>query len=64
MAIEFLLNPSLHFPDKRHRKQHDKCKMCFTLETPQWRSGPDGPSTLCNKCGLYYKRQTRKKIQN
>jgi hypothetical protein len=24
----------------------------YARKTPQWRTGPDGPKTLCNKCGL------------
>ncbi|XP_058767752.1 uncharacterized protein LOC131641477 [Vicia villosa] len=27
---------------------------CMTRKTPMWRSGPIGPRTLCNACGIYY----------
>ncbi len=30
------------------------CSACGTQHTPQWRSGPDGPSTLCNACGARF----------
>nr|XP_043639359.1 GATA transcription factor 12-like [Erigeron canadensis] len=32
-----------------------KCLHCATDRTPQWRSGPLGPKTLCNACGVRYK---------
>ncbi|KAI3897294.1 hypothetical protein MKX03_036644 [Papaver bracteatum] len=33
-----------------------KCSHCEITKTPQWREGPLGPSTLCNACGVCYKR--------
>ncbi|GJN17699.1 hypothetical protein PR202_gb04789 [Eleusine coracana subsp. coracana] len=32
-----------------------RCLHCETDKTPQWRSGPMGPKTLCNACGVRYK---------
>ncbi|XP_065049429.1 GATA transcription factor 12-like isoform X1 [Musa acuminata AAA Group] len=32
-----------------------KCLHCQTDKTPQWRTGPLGPKTLCNACGVRYK---------
>ncbi|KAG4178810.1 hypothetical protein ERO13_A10G066600v2 [Gossypium hirsutum] len=32
-----------------------KCLHCAAEETPQWRTGPLGPKTLCNACGVRYK---------
>ncbi|KAL6545986.1 hypothetical protein OROGR_009860 [Orobanche gracilis] len=32
-----------------------KCTHCYVQKTPQWRSGPLGPKTLCNACGVRYK---------
>ena len=29
-----------------------ECKQCGTSKTPMWRSGPLGPKTLCNACGV------------
>jgi len=30
------------------------CHSCGTLDTPEWRRGPDGCKSLCNACGLHY----------
>ena len=27
------------------------CTDCGTLDSPEWRKGPNGPKTLCNACG-------------
>lgn len=35
------------------------CKICNTTETPEWRRGPDGTTSLCNACGLAYKKSLR-----
>ncbi|KAL3500602.1 hypothetical protein ACH5RR_039695 [Cinchona calisaya] len=32
-----------------------KCLHCATDKTPQWRTGPMGPKTLCNACGVRQK---------
>ncbi|KAF5466544.1 hypothetical protein F2P56_016462 [Juglans regia] len=46
---------------KRESKQNDsdssgrKCLHCAAEKTPQWRTGPMGPKTLCNACGVRYK---------
>ncbi|KAH8956721.1 hypothetical protein BDL97_07G057200 [Sphagnum fallax] len=32
-----------------------RCTHCQTQRTPQWRTGPMGPKTLCNACGVRYK---------
>ncbi|CAN8229646.1 unnamed protein product [Cochlearia groenlandica] len=31
-----------------------RCLHCATEKTPQWRTGPMGPKTLCNACGVRY----------
>ncbi|CAI9757622.1 unnamed protein product [Fraxinus pennsylvanica] len=31
------------------------CLHCASEKTPQWRTGPMGPKTLCNACGVRYK---------
>ncbi|CAL0311120.1 unnamed protein product [Lupinus luteus] len=35
------------------------CRDCHTTTTPLWRAGPDGPRSLCNACGLRYRKRTR-----
>ncbi|XAR67684.1 hypothetical protein NMG60_11002553 [Bertholletia excelsa] len=32
-----------------------RCLHCASEKTPQWRTGPMGPKTLCNACGVRYK---------
>ncbi|KAG0092883.1 hypothetical protein BGZ93_008122 [Podila epicladia] len=32
------------------------CHYCGTRDTPMWRRGPDGTKTLCNSCGISWKR--------
>ncbi|XP_031390317.1 GATA transcription factor 2-like [Punica granatum] len=32
-----------------------RCTHCASESTPQWRTGPQGPKTLCNACGVRYK---------
>jgi hypothetical protein len=31
------------------------CEYCKDTHTPMWRSGPSGPRTLCNKCGVKWR---------
>ncbi|KAI8643191.1 hypothetical protein BD408DRAFT_415411 [Parasitella parasitica] len=37
-----------------------RCHSCNTMDTPEWRRGPDGARTLCNACGLHYSKLLRK----
>ena len=30
------------------------CTDCGTLDSPEWRKGPNGPKTLCNACGCTF----------
>ncbi|KAK3252458.1 hypothetical protein CYMTET_38241 [Cymbomonas tetramitiformis] len=32
------------------------CRNCHSSNTPQWRMGPEGPKTLCNACGVRYRK--------
>lgn len=32
------------------------CTDCKTVKTPLWRNGPQGPKSLCNACGIRYKK--------
>ncbi|XP_027335245.1 GATA transcription factor 3-like [Abrus precatorius] len=36
-------------------RKKKRCNHCGSTETPQWRPGPTGRSTLCNACGMRYK---------
>nr|XP_016510501.1 PREDICTED: putative GATA transcription factor 22 [Nicotiana tabacum] len=35
------------------------CSDCNTTKTPLWRSGPKGPKTLCNACGIRQRKARR-----
>ena len=42
---------------KKRRGVTRKCPQCAVVKTsPQWREGPDGEVTLCNACGLFYRK--------
>ncbi|KAK6120936.1 LOW QUALITY PROTEIN: hypothetical protein DH2020_045320 [Rehmannia glutinosa] len=47
-------------PVKKQKKTPEadsgrRCTHCLVQKTPQWRTGPLGPKTLCNACGVRYK---------
>ncbi|XXG74355.1 hypothetical protein AAC387_Pa07g3095 [Persea americana] len=35
------------------------CTDCNTSKTPLWRGGPAGPKSLCNACGIRYRKRRR-----
>ncbi|XP_043711730.1 GATA transcription factor 16-like [Telopea speciosissima] len=35
------------------------CTDCRTTKTPLWRGGPAGPKSLCNACGIRYRKKRR-----
>jgi len=35
------------------------CADCRTTKTPLWRGGPNGPKSLCNACGIRYRKKRR-----
>eukprot|EP01102_Stenamoeba_stenopodia_P004344 TRINITY_DN1465_c0_g1_i2.p1 TRINITY_DN1465_c0_g1~~TRINITY_DN1465_c0_g1_i2.p1 ORF type:complete len:523 (-),score=111.65 TRINITY_DN1465_c0_g1_i2:436-2004(-) len=37
-----------------------ECSYCHTRETPVWRLGPKGAKTLCNACGIRWKRNRQR----
>ncbi|MQL97597.1 hypothetical protein Taro_030293 [Colocasia esculenta] len=37
-----------------------RCANCDTTSTPLWRNGPKGPKSLCNACGIRYKKEKRR----
>ncbi|XP_058088526.1 GATA transcription factor 15-like isoform X1 [Magnolia sinica] len=38
------------------------CADCRTSKTPLWRSGPAGPKSLCNACGIRYRKRRRRAL--
>jgi hypothetical protein len=71
MAVEVEVEeaPALDAPPARTKgRQHvmanavqtrRRCTHCETEETPQWRKGPEGARTLCNACGVVFKKKGR-----
>ncbi|KAK7321595.1 hypothetical protein VNO77_32398 [Canavalia gladiata] len=39
------------------------CSDCNTSTTPLWRSGPKGPKTLCNACGIRQRKARRAMLE-
>ncbi|XP_010548330.1 PREDICTED: GATA transcription factor 19-like [Tarenaya hassleriana] len=37
-----------------------RCSNCDTTSTPLWRNGPKGPKSLCNACGIRFKKEERR----
>uniref|UniRef100_A0ACD5Z5W5 Uncharacterized protein n=1 Tax=Avena sativa TaxID=4498 RepID=A0ACD5Z5W5_AVESA len=53
-----------HQADERQLQQHAMgvirvCSDCNTTKTPLWRSGPRGPKSLCNACGIRQRKARR-----
>ncbi|GES79824.1 white collar-2 [Rhizophagus clarus] len=54
-------------PSKPRKKKKPKveeeeyvCTDCGTVESPEWRKGPQGPKTLCNACGLRWAKKAKR----
>ncbi|WCJ22281.1 GATA transcription factor 15 [Euphorbia peplus] len=48
--------------DSHHQYNNEikkTCTDCHTTKTPCWRSGPAGPKTLCNACGIRHRKKAR-----
>uniref|UniRef100_A0A453GXA4 GATA-type domain-containing protein n=1 Tax=Aegilops tauschii subsp. strangulata TaxID=200361 RepID=A0A453GXA4_AEGTS len=47
-------------PEERAASGDPKaCDDCNTTKTPLWRGGPNGPKSLCNACGIRYRKRRR-----
>lgn len=60
-SADLFSNFTFDKPGSKKRKHNSKtqlfCMQCGTLTSPEWRTGPEGPKTLCNACGLaWYKK--------
>jgi hypothetical protein len=44
---------------RAEKKTARRCTHCATVKTPQWRVGPEGPYTLCNACGVVFRKKGR-----
>ncbi|KQK12335.1 GATA transcription factor 16 [Brachypodium distachyon] len=50
-------------PDDRTASGEPKaCTDCNTTKTPLWRGGPCGPKSLCNACGIRYRKKRREAL--
>ncbi|KAG8098847.1 hypothetical protein GUJ93_ZPchr0013g35880 [Zizania palustris] len=50
-------------PDDRTASGEPKaCTDCHTTKTPLWRGGPSGPKSLCNACGIRYRKKRREAL--
>ncbi|KAM3159740.1 GATA-type domain-containing protein [Lachancea thermotolerans] len=47
-------------PKGRVMRNGLQCAHCSSTKTPEWRKGPCGRRSLCNACGLFYKKLVRK----
>lgn len=56
--VAFTVKPYTAKPIQEKKKQVQVrvgelyCRICGTTEAPEWRTGPEGPKTLCNACGI------------
>lgn len=55
-------------PPKKKRKPRVKitgrvCAHCGAVKTSEWRMGPEGRGTLCNACGLRYRKKLKAESQ-
>ncbi|CAL9076431.1 gata transcription factor [Musa troglodytarum] len=53
LDVSLSLSPPLMVIGKR-------CSACGETKTPLWRNGPDGPKSLCNACGIRYRKEAKK----
>ncbi|ORX96629.1 hypothetical protein K493DRAFT_281807 [Basidiobolus meristosporus CBS 931.73] len=44
----------------KESEQERVCTECGTVDSPEWRKGPQGPKTLCNACGLRWSKLNRR----
>ncbi|CAL9104278.1 unnamed protein product, partial [Musa textilis] len=40
-------------------RQIKTCTDCRATKTPLWRAGPTGPKSLCNACGIRYRKKVK-----
>ncbi|XP_020254910.1 GATA transcription factor 16-like isoform X3 [Asparagus officinalis] len=45
--------------DSAEADELKSCDDCRTTRTPLWRGGPNGPKSLCNACGIRYRKKRR-----
>ncbi|KAL6074880.1 GATA transcription factor [Balamuthia mandrillaris] len=53
-------NTASHTEKEERATPQKRCMQCGTMDTPEWRRGPSGSATLCNACGIKYRRSLEK----
>ncbi|XP_038899958.1 GATA transcription factor 15-like [Benincasa hispida] len=48
----------------REPQKQRACVHCCTTRTPLWRAGPAGPRSLCNACGIRYRKMKNNNDNN
>ncbi|XVF22136.1 hypothetical protein REPUB_Repub12eG0147700 [Reevesia pubescens] len=46
-------------PQSGFKEVNKRCVDCSTTRTPPWRGGPAGLRSLCNACGIRYRKKKR-----
>uniref|UniRef100_A0A1D1ZD52 GATA transcription factor 15 n=1 Tax=Anthurium amnicola TaxID=1678845 RepID=A0A1D1ZD52_9ARAE len=52
-------NPEATAEQGSQFREPRSCSDCRTTKTPLWRGGPSGPKSLCNACGIRYRKKRR-----
>ncbi|ORX95765.1 GATA-domain-containing protein [Basidiobolus meristosporus CBS 931.73] len=69
LSDENTCNQEINLKSRKKRKQKSEdnidhmCTECGTVESPEWRKGPQGPKTLCNACGLRWAKRAKRELQ-
>eukprot|EP00249_Psilotum_nudum_P006926 c20163_g1_i2 orf=133-924(-) len=58
-TTEDAITQQLHRCDSNNGSVLRACSHCGTAKTPLWRTGPQGPKSLCNACGIKFKKSRK-----
>ncbi|XWS64471.1 hypothetical protein CRYUN_Cryun05aG0006700 [Craigia yunnanensis] len=59
MGVMNLIEKKSLSEDMMSENNKKLCTDCKTTKTPLWRGGPAGPKSLCNACGIRYRKKRR-----
>ena len=60
MDFSELVHKAVRKDREKNNNEDIQCEHCGCTNTPLWRSGPSGPKSLCNACGLRWTKGTLK----